>query len=170
MNALGEWLKQLVLIVMLAVFADMLLPTRAMQRYVRIVMGLAIIAAMLQPLVPLLKRDWADQAASLATSETSNVAVGPGTDSAEANALQQTIANQTKQAANDLLAEQIKEEVEQQWKCQVSDVLVKGNAVDGSLHVMLSTGPLTAQQRAAVRQKLSIELDIPSANVVVRAL
>jgi stage III sporulation protein AF len=81
MTALGEWLKQLIMVVLLAVFADLLLPTKAMQKYVRVVMGLAVIAVILQPLTPLFSGDWAGRLADYATgmvlgNDTSGVARG----------------------------------------------------------------------------------------------
>jgi len=58
MVALGEWLKQLVLIVLLATFIDLLLPNKTMQRYVRTVIGLFLLMVLIGPVFRLLSSDW----------------------------------------------------------------------------------------------------------------
>lgn len=58
MAYLASWIQQLVLAVILATFLDLLLPSNAMQRYVRLVMGLLILMLILSPLLTLLKSDW----------------------------------------------------------------------------------------------------------------
>ncbi|GIQ70688.1 stage III sporulation protein AF [Xylanibacillus composti] len=52
---LSEWLKEIVVIVLLAVFVDLVLPNRSMQRYVKVVLSLLILLAILSPLVELLR-------------------------------------------------------------------------------------------------------------------
>ncbi|ASS75949.1 stage III sporulation protein AF [Tumebacillus algifaecis] len=48
---LSEWMRGLILVIFLAVVLDMILPNNAMQRYVKLVMGLLIILLMLSPLL-----------------------------------------------------------------------------------------------------------------------
>ncbi|WP_431088120.1 stage III sporulation protein AF [Paenibacillus sp. 8b26] len=54
MTWLGGWLKELVLIVLLASFIDMILPSRSMERYVKLVLSLLILLTLLSPVVRLL--------------------------------------------------------------------------------------------------------------------
>mgnify|MGYP001384016954 CR=1 FL=1 len=58
MGFLASWIQQLILVVIMATFLDLLLPNNAMQRYVRLVMGLVILMLILSPLLTLLKNDW----------------------------------------------------------------------------------------------------------------
>lgn len=51
MSFLGEWLKQIIIIVLFAVFIDLLLPNRAMERYVRFVVSLLILLTLIAPVV-----------------------------------------------------------------------------------------------------------------------
>lgn len=51
---ISSWLKQIVLLVLIATFIDLLLPNNAMDRYVKLVMGLLIIMAILSPTLQLL--------------------------------------------------------------------------------------------------------------------
>lgn len=50
---LSEWLKQIVLLVLIATFIDLLLPNHSMDRYVKLVMGLLITMAILSPILDL---------------------------------------------------------------------------------------------------------------------
>lgn len=54
---LGGWLREIVIIVLLAAFVDLLLPSRSMERYVRLVLSLLILLTLLSPVVSLLKGD-----------------------------------------------------------------------------------------------------------------
>ena len=46
---LSGWLKQIVILVLIAAFMDLLLPNNSMERYIKLVMGLLIILAILSP-------------------------------------------------------------------------------------------------------------------------
>lgn len=54
---LGGWLKQIVILVLLATFMDLLLPNHTMERYVKLIMGLLIILAILSPVFQFLRDD-----------------------------------------------------------------------------------------------------------------
>ncbi|WP_020616793.1 stage III sporulation protein AF [Paenibacillus daejeonensis] len=71
---LAEWLKQIIAIILLAGIVELLLPSNAYQRYVRLVLGLFILLALLSPILSLLQgefgprleasiRDWQGSAA-----------------------------------------------------------------------------------------------------------
>lgn len=51
---MGDWLKQIILLVLVATFLDMLLPSNALEKYVKLVMGLLILMAILSPVFKLL--------------------------------------------------------------------------------------------------------------------
>lgn len=54
MDTLAEWLKQIILVVLLATFIDLLLPNSTMQRYVKLVVSLFILMTILTPVMNLL--------------------------------------------------------------------------------------------------------------------
>lgn len=54
MTYLGEWLKEIIIIVLFAVFIDLLLPNRAMERYVKFVVSLLILLTLLSPVMRIL--------------------------------------------------------------------------------------------------------------------
>ncbi|MFB5268374.1 stage III sporulation protein AF [Paenibacillus enshidis] len=55
MSWLGEWLRHLVMIVLLAAFVDLILPSRSMERYVRLVLSLLILLTLISPIAQLLR-------------------------------------------------------------------------------------------------------------------
>ncbi len=54
MTALAEWLKQIIIVVLLATFIDLILPNRSLQRYVKLVVSLFILITILSPILRLL--------------------------------------------------------------------------------------------------------------------
>ncbi|GGA22373.1 stage III sporulation protein AF [Paenibacillus physcomitrellae] len=54
MNWLGEWLRQIIFIVLLAGIIEMLLPSRSMERYVKLVLSLLVLMTLLNPVLKLL--------------------------------------------------------------------------------------------------------------------
>lgn len=57
MTWLGEWLRELILVVLMAAFVEMLLPSKSMERYARLVLSLLVLLTLLSPIVSLLKGD-----------------------------------------------------------------------------------------------------------------
>jgi stage III sporulation protein AF len=53
---MASWLQQLILMILLATFAEMLLPKNTLQRYVKSVLGLFILLTMLSPIFTLLQK------------------------------------------------------------------------------------------------------------------
>jgi stage III sporulation protein AF len=116
---LGAWLKSLVALVLLAVFTELLLPTSALHRYLRTVFGLAIIAAMLQPLTPLLHTNWAkdlEHSAGLEFDSGRTSDASPeSTASAQANRVQQELQSETATDANDILSRELRAAIVQHF-------------------------------------------------------
>ncbi|GGG56757.1 stage III sporulation protein AF [Paenibacillus radicis (ex Gao et al. 2016)] len=58
---LGDWLRDIIAVIMLAVFMELLLPNKAMQRYARLVIGLLILLTILSPVLRLLQGDFSSR-------------------------------------------------------------------------------------------------------------
>ncbi|SDO09361.1 stage III sporulation protein AF [Paenibacillus sp. yr247] len=58
MTWLAGWLKTVIMVIMLATFVDLLLPSNTMQRYVKTVMSLFILLTLLSPVMQLFQKDW----------------------------------------------------------------------------------------------------------------
>ncbi|MHA6530710.1 stage III sporulation protein AF [Paenibacillus sp. BAC0078] len=57
MTWLGGWLRELILVVLMAAFVEMLLPSKSMERYARLVLSLLVLLTILSPIVSMLKGD-----------------------------------------------------------------------------------------------------------------
>lgn len=169
MTALGEWLKQLIMVVLLAVFADLLLPTKAMQKYVRVVMGLAVIAVILQPLTPLFSGDWAGRLADYATgmvlgNDTSGVARGAADD------LSATLQREQDEQANQLVTDQLRRQLAQELNCTPVSIQIRG--VRQGASAIVADVELTradADKVVEVRSWLAHQLGVSEAQVNVRS-
>lgn len=53
-SAISSWLKEIIMIILFAAFLEMLLPTSNLQRFIRVIMGLLIMLAVLNPVLNLL--------------------------------------------------------------------------------------------------------------------
>lgn len=169
--ALGEWLRQLVVIVLLAVFTDLLLPTKTMQKYVRVVLGLTIIAAMLQPVVPFFQKDWTQKVTQIAIDEFDAGQVGSSTGVAQAEAnYKNTLETQTQTEADALIAGQLTTLIDTAAHCSVLSVSVDGvNASRGVVTVTVTLPLVDVSKVQQVQSIVSSNLHIPLQQVHVTA-
>lgn len=57
MDWLGGWLREIIMVVLLAAFVELLLPSKSMERYARLVLSLLVLLTILSPIIALLKGD-----------------------------------------------------------------------------------------------------------------
>src|SRR4051812_6623910 len=70
MEWLAGWLRTVIMVIMLATFVDLLLPSNTMQRYVKTVLSLFILLTLLTPVLQLFEKNWnMDQLLSQAEKE-----------------------------------------------------------------------------------------------------
>ncbi|MDF2922001.1 MAG: spoIIIAF [Paenibacillaceae bacterium] len=151
MNWLSDWLKQVILIILLASFVDLLLPSQAMQRYVRTVVSLFLLLTLLAPLFELFQRDW-DQDQLLAEAgqlqlhnSGSRAALQPlAAVLAESEKLKEGNAQEAKRLTESRLAEEMKTGLESSTGARVAELQVhietdqKGVPVIHSVRAVLS--------------------------------
>jgi stage III sporulation protein AF len=122
------WIKRLILLVLLATFIDLLLPTTAYQKYVRLVMGLCILLAMLTPLLSLFGAKQLSFDSFVATQANQQTA---SLDPARIKALTDELVKTKDQSAADYVqaqvGEAVKKQVEDQYAVPVASVQVKVN-------------------------------------------
>ncbi|QAY66251.1 stage III sporulation protein AF [Paenibacillus protaetiae] len=58
MDFLSDWLRNIIAVILLAVFVELLLPNKAMQRYARLVVGLFVLLTLMTPIFQLLQGDF----------------------------------------------------------------------------------------------------------------
>lgn len=56
-EAISQWLQQIILLVLIATILDMLLPNTSIQRYVKFVMALLILLSMISPVINWIQKD-----------------------------------------------------------------------------------------------------------------
>ncbi|PLT34751.1 stage III sporulation protein AF [Bacillus sp. V5-8f] len=69
MNFLTEWITNIIIFVLLATVIDMLLPSSAMQKYAKMVIGLLLIAIIIAPVLSLFNTDFDKLLAKATVSE-----------------------------------------------------------------------------------------------------
>lgn len=129
---LGDWLKQLIVMVMIAGFIDLLLPTQSMQRYVKVVIGLFLLMMMLSPIFRLFEHKWSPDlilaAAERNSLDSGNKAFRSLDDiMRDANRMQATSRDQAKQLMETQLAGVIRQGVELEFNRNVNQVVVHSN-------------------------------------------
>lgn len=129
MTWIGSWLKEIIFVVLLAGFIDLLLPNRSFERYVRLVVSLLILLTLMSPVVKLIGGDPAQKlqtALNQAANEFDPGAVGSSTD----QIVQQGLALRKKQEAQSLkwagqeVAKEMEQQIESQTGIQVERVEV----------------------------------------------
>jgi stage III sporulation protein AF len=70
MTALILWVRTLIMVVLFASFLELLLPNSSMQRFVRVIMGLLIMLAILNPVIDLFSSDWVSQPIASIAAQT----------------------------------------------------------------------------------------------------
>ncbi|MBP1989047.1 stage III sporulation protein AF [Paenibacillus eucommiae] len=58
MDWLAGWLRTIIMVILLATFVDLLLPSNTMHRYVKTVMSLFILLTLLSPVLELFQKNW----------------------------------------------------------------------------------------------------------------
>lgn len=97
---MSGWLKEIVLIVLLAAFVDLLLPNNAFQRYVRTVLGLFILLTLLSPILSLFQQKW-DAQKMLASVEQVSSQLNNGTSFGSMRPLQAILQDAERIRQND---------------------------------------------------------------------
>ncbi|PTM58522.1 stage III sporulation protein AF [Desmospora activa] len=149
---LSDWLKQIVMLVLIATFLDLLLPNNALDRYVKLVMGLLIILAMLSPVLNLLQTDWDITDFKFEPSQQQEEAMDPlDRIQQEGNSLANSREGMVREQVEQELAEQIDSEITERFKLKVAMINVKiqvndEGATDGVEKVEMTLYPAEAEE------------------------
>lgn len=164
-------MKELVLIVLISVIADMLLPTKSTQKYVRAVLGIAIIAAMIQPLVPMFHRDWPAQIANLASSEISGAGTNAGTrgESALEQGYALTLDSQEATAAGTLVADAIMAQLPVRLRKHVQSITVQNATTPDAIRARVVIDTVNMGTIQSVQQAVASLLHITVSGVTVES-
>lgn len=121
---LSGWLRDIVLIILLATFVDLLIPNNSLQRYVKVVVSLIILLTILSPVISFLKEDRAvNQALEQASgkkdgSQALNLILSNGAKLKSENDISST------RLAEQQVGKMVKEKLESSLPLLVEEVLV----------------------------------------------
>ncbi|NEW06217.1 stage III sporulation protein AF [Paenibacillus sp. SYP-B3998] len=136
MDWLGGWLKSVIMVIMLATFVDLLLPSSTMQRYVKTVMSLFVLLTLLSPVMQLFKKDWnvdeligsaekkQNETTQLASNGKKNLMKSLDDITKEALKLKAQGQKQSQQIIQTELAQLLKDDIQKQTDFVVQDVKV----------------------------------------------
>lgn len=162
MGYITEWLTTIILLILFATVLELMIPNSAMQRYVKMVVGLMLLVVMLQPLLSIFQEDVDSWLFALTTEET--------------NRAEQNVTNSINLQKREIELGQrayISEQVAVQLESQVAEMLEEEHHVNiAQVEVELAEdaeGPFTEQQIKAVHvevQELEREDDLEPADAV----
>ncbi|WP_028544142.1 stage III sporulation protein AF [Paenibacillus taiwanensis] len=118
MTWLSQWLKEIIMVILLATFIDLLLPNRTMQRYVKLMMSLIILLILLSPIMKLFDANITDE---LAQQWDRASAATPGTY-ASLTSIQRE-ANRIKARRDEQVMSYAAAQLETNMKKQLNDTL-----------------------------------------------
>lgn len=73
---ISAWIKNIILLVLFASFLELLLPSSSMQRFIRVIIGLLITLAILNPILDVIQNRWSTaQIPALSTNTTNSQSV-----------------------------------------------------------------------------------------------
>lgn len=105
MDAVTVWVKSIIYVVLFASFLELLLPNSSMQRFIRVIMGLFILLAILNPVISVLEnRLSADQVPALAQ-------VGSSLSDAEIVSAGSHVADRRNQLAREIYARDLAKQI-----------------------------------------------------------
>lgn len=115
---LSSWLKEVIMVVLVATFVDLILPSRSMERYVKLVLSLLILLTLLGPLIKLLTDEPANKlTAAMNRMDQQSGERGTGSEEslqqimAQAEEIKHVQQTQTLQWAGDEVASKMKEQI-----------------------------------------------------------
>ncbi|WP_334071686.1 MULTISPECIES: stage III sporulation protein AF [Paenibacillus] len=178
MTFIGEWLKEIILVVLIAVFIDLLLPNRAMERYVKFVVSLLILLTLLSPLMRLFSTDAAEKIQTAFTDSWGGLEKAgseAATDSilAQGELLRKRREAEALQWAGEEAALQMKRQIEKETGRPVERVVVNiregkspaegdtagaaGGPTIQSVQVVMGTGETSAAEEQAKSKRIAVE-------------
>ncbi|WP_206880660.1 stage III sporulation protein AF [Alicyclobacillus mali (ex Roth et al. 2021)] len=169
MNGLEEWLRQVVAIALVGGIAEMMLPSGGLLRYVRMTVGVALLATLLSPILPALRGGWADEAANRASdvlfgnAATTTASVGRGAAQDYAQALGQV---EDEDAAK-YLAEWAEASLPDPLRSEVVKVSVEHPTSADHMAVMVWVRPTGVVDAVEIRQSIAAQLAVNPSQVEV---
>lgn len=157
MGLITDWIQHLISIILLAIVAEMLLPSSKWKRYTKIVISLIIIHALLQPVLTLLKADINSFSSSIPNvSKESNFLLDEKiTD--YSNKVKQVQNELISQQVVDLMKENVANELASEYKLAIDNIVVSG--VEDEMSVSVTVVDIAEEEVQSIKP-VSIDLEL----------
>ncbi len=147
-------MREVIMVVLLATFVDLILPSRSMERYVKLVLSLLILLTLLQPIIKLFTdRPEMKLSEAFQTQDMNSANFTNGKETtlqqilSKAEELKHQQLNQSLQWAGEEVARQMKQQIQEQTGTQIQEV-----------QVQLSLLPATNEDEQATPSIASVEV------------
>ncbi|MFT8312037.1 MAG: stage III sporulation protein AF [Sporolactobacillus sp.] len=138
MSYLINWVSEIVLIVLFAVILELLVPSGVFQKYIKFVIGLVLIVALMDPVIRLFQVDPSSLLQGL-KSEQNDSSIKSET-ARQKNEIQKAQAAYIQEQVAVRMKNQVKEELNEKYGLQITDIALSGQKVVGQ---ELSLGKVT---------------------------
>ncbi|WP_091158199.1 stage III sporulation protein AF [Paenibacillus sp. 453mf] len=144
MEWLSGWLREIILVVLLSTFVDMLLPNKSMERYVKLVLSLLILLTLISPIINLFNRESNERLSAALTdwgggsTEEQDMTLAEIMDKGRELTQQHEMSAMNWAAAE--VADQMKAQIEQESQMPVKSVTVQLGALEKSGRKSEETG------------------------------
>jgi stage III sporulation protein AF len=183
MHWLTDWLRSIIMVILLATFIDLLLPSSTMQRYVKTVMSLFILLTLLTPVFSLFHHKWnSEQLVEEAMLSQDRLAAGnkeavPALRDIERQSeqIKELQNKQSRRLAEDQLADRMRESIERQFGFAVKHIRVntvtdaQGQTAIGNVVIVLQEKePIENPKSDTVKKDIAIQpiqpvhIDLPN--------
>lgn len=133
---LSDWLRDIVLIILLATFVDLLIPNNSLQRYVKVVVSLIIMLTILSPVISFLKGDLALKFAAEQTSGTGDQSIRLSNILEDGAKLKYESERRSSRLVQEEMEKMIKHDLEQAFPLSVHEVQVTIREEEGKQPVI----------------------------------
>ncbi|MDK8179336.1 stage III sporulation protein AF [Paenibacillus sp. UMB4589-SE434] len=157
MTWLSQWLKEIIMVILLATFIDLLLPNRTMQRYVKLMMSLIILLILLSPIMKLFDANITDE---LAQQWDQASAATPGTY-ASLTSIQRE-ANRIKAKRDEQVMSYAAAQLETNMKKQLNDTLASPSTGNLSGGARSEGAETVIAQSKLIFQVVAVQVELTS--------
>jgi stage III sporulation protein AF len=174
MTWMNGWIKELILIILVAAFTDLLLPSHALQRYVRTVIGLFLLLVLLSPLYELFHHRWNPNQwmqATLAESTANKETLLPlSVIVKQSNELKAANQKQAKQLLETQLALSMKDGIESQGHASVEKLQVSTQVDNNGKPTIVHVNVVLAKSSEKVKEAAAGEQTGQTAKPFIEAM
>lgn len=149
MNHLEEWVKHIILLILMATFLDLILPSSQMKKYVKLVVGFLILLLILSPVLHMFQYDPSQMISSIERILHTE------------SRMSASEISQQQQSIERMQQEEIVQEVARNWKVEIEALLEKEfpvDVVDLQLYVGRTGDELFLQQMDISLQPVNDEV------------